>query len=91
MADLKAAGFVKVRLRVAVNDSGRAVGEDHATAKNLEQDVEAAKRLLAEGYTWARIAEMLDMPVRTVRSYVDGSRRAQSVADWKVVKRWRKS
>ena len=52
--------------------------------------VEAAKRLRAEGYTWARIAEMLDMPVRTVRSYVDGSRRSQSIADFKVVKRWQK-
>lgn len=91
VADLKAAGFVKVRLRVAVNDLGRAVGEDHANAKYLEQDVEAAKRLRAEGYTWARIAEMLDMPVRTVRSYVDGSRRSQSIADFKVVKRWIKS
>lgn len=91
VADLKAAGFVKVRLRVAVNDLGRAVGEDHANAKYLERDVEAAKRLRAEGYTWARIAEMLDMPVRTVRSYVDGSRRNQSVADFKMVKRWIKS
>lgn len=90
MSDLKAAGFVKVRLRVAVNDLGRAVGEDHANAKYLEQDVEAAKSLRAEGYTWARIAEMLDMPVRTVRSYVDGSRRSQSIADFKVVKRWQK-
>lgn len=90
MSDLKAAGFVKVCLRVAVNDLGRAVGEDHANAKYLEQDVEAAKRLRAEGYTWARIAEMLDMPVRTVRSYVDGSRRSQSIADFKVVKRWQK-
>lgn len=91
MSDLKAAGFVKVRLRVAVNDLGRAVGEDHANAKYLERDVEAAKRLRAEGYTWARISEMLDMPVRTVRSYVDGSRRSQSIADFKVVKRWIKS
>ena len=90
VSDLKAAGFVKVRLRVAVNELGRAVGEDHANAKYLEQDVEAAKRLRAEGYTWARIAEMLDMPVRTVRSYVDGSRRSQSIADFKVVKRWQK-
>lgn len=78
-------------MKVQVNDAGRAIGEDHAWAKYLDSDVEHARQLRAEGYTWYEISRMLDMPVRTVRSYVDGNRRAQSVAGWKVVKRWRKS
>lgn len=78
-------------MKVQVNDLGRAIGEDHAWAKYLDSDVEHARQLRAEGYTWYEISRMLDMPVRTVRSYVDGSRRAQSVAGWKVVKRWRKA
>lgn len=84
-------GFTKQRMRIAVNDSGRAIGEDHASAKYLDADVQHARQLRAEGYTWRKISEMMDMPVRTVRSYVDGSRRSQSVADFKVVVRWIKS
>ena len=42
----------------------------------------------AEGYTLREISRMLDMPIRTIRGYLDGSRRSQSVAGWKMVKRW---
>lgn len=75
-----------MRICVAVNDQGRRIGEDHPNAKYLDADIERARVFRSEGYTWARIAEMLDMPVRTVRSYVDGSRRAQSVAGFRWVK-----
>ena len=61
---------------MAVNDNGRAIGEDHARAKYLDTDVEHALELRA------------DMPIRTIRGYLDGSRRSQSVAGWKMVKRW---
>lgn len=71
-----------------VNDAGRAIGEDHVRAKYLDKDVETARRLRQEGYTWTEIARMMDMPIRTVRSYVNGERRSQSVADFKVVNRW---
>lgn len=75
-----------MRICVAVNDQGRRIGEDHPNAKYLDDDVERVRAFRSEGYTWARIAEMMDMPVRTVRSYVDGSRRSQSVAGFRWVK-----
>ncbi len=78
-------------MKVQVNDAGRAIGEDHALAKYLESEVELARVLRKEGHTLREISKMLDMPVRTIRGYLDGSRRCQSVADWKVVYRWRKS
>lgn len=90
VSERKSLGFATVKMKVAVNDLGRAIGEDHAGAKYLDSDVDHARELRAEGYTLREISKMLDMPIRTVRGYLDGSRRSQSVADWKVVKRWRK-
>lgn len=90
MAERQSLGFSAVKVKIAVNDVGRAIGEDHAGAKYLDSDVDHARELRAQGYTLREISKMLDMPIRTVRGYLDGSRRSQSVADWKVVKRWRK-
>lgn len=83
-------GLSLCREVIVVNDNGRAIGESHGNARYLDSDVENARQLRAEGYTYAQISQMMDMPVRTIRSYLDGSRRAQSVAGWKVVKRWKK-
>ena len=81
-------GFIRKRTTVAVNDAGIPVGEDHVAAKYLDSDVTCARELREEGYTLRQISQMLDMPIRTLRGYLDGSRRCQSVAGFKVVKRW---
>ena len=73
---------------VAVNDNGRPVGEDHKNAKYLNEDVERAISLRMQGFTYARISQMLDMPIRTIRCYVKGIRRNQSIADFKRIKRY---
>lgn len=73
---------------VAVNDAGRPVGEDHKNAKYLNEDVERAIALRMQGFTYARISQMLDMPIRTIRCYVKGIRRNQSIADFKRIKRY---
>lgn len=83
-------GLTLCRMTVAVNDNGRAIGEDSVHAKYLDDDVECARRLRAQGYSLAELSRMLDMPIRTIRGYLDGTRRSQSVAGWKVVKRWQK-
>lgn len=85
------AGFSLVGETVAVNDGGRAIGQDHVNARYLDSDVERVIGLRAEGYTLRQISEMMEMPIRTLRGYLDGSRRCQSVAGFKVVKRWKKS
>lgn len=85
------AGFSLVGETVAVNDGGRAIGQDHVNARYLDSDVERAIELRAEGFTLRQISEMMEMPIRTLRGYLDGTRRCQSVAGFKVVKRWKKS
>lgn len=76
---------------VTVNDSGRTIGEDHVNAKYLDEDVEHARELVASGqYTLREISQMLDMPIRTIRDYAKGTRRNQSVAGWKKIRRYKK-
>ena len=76
---------------VTVNDEGRAIGEDHVNARYLDEDVEHARELVASGqYTLREISQMLDMPIRTIRDYAKGTRRNQSVAGWKKIKRYKK-
>lgn len=76
---------------ITVNDNGRAIGEDHVNAKYLDEDVEHARALVASGqYTLREISQMLDMPIRTIRDYAKGTRRNQSVAGWKKIRRYKK-
>lgn len=80
-----------VMTMVTVNDSGRTIGEDHVNAKYLDEDVEHARELVASGhYTLREISQMLDMPIRTIRDYAKGTRRNQSVAGWKKIRRYKK-
>lgn len=76
-----------IRIVVAVNDAGRAIGEDHVNARYLDTDVENVRRLRRQGYTYRQISLMMDMPIRTLRDYISGRRRCQSVAGWKTVVR----
>ena len=81
------------RLTVAVNDNGKPIGQDHRNARYLDEDVEKAIELRAEGYTYQQISRMLDMPVRTLRGYLDGSARHQSITCFKTImsKKWETS
>lgn len=72
-----------IRVMVVVNDAGRAIGEDHVNARYLDTDVENVRRLRRQGYTYRQISLKMDMPIRTLRDYISGRRRCQSVAGWK--------
>lgn len=85
-----ARGFERVclqRMTVAVNDNGRPIGQDHRNARYTDDDVARACDLRADGYTYQQISRMLDMPIRTLRGYLDGSSRNQSVAGFRVINR----
>lgn len=75
---------------VTVNDNGRPIGEDHRNARYLDDDVERARELRAHGYSFLQVSRMMDMPIRTIRDYVTGRRRNQSVAGWKKIRRFDK-
>lgn len=76
-----------VRKTITVGDAGRAIGEDHVNAKYLDEDVARVFCLRAQGLSYSEIGKIMDMPVRTLRDYLAGRRRNQSVAGWKVVVR----
>ena len=80
-------------MTVAVNDNGKPIGQDHRNARYLDEDVEHVIELRAEGYTYQQISRMLDMPIRTLRGYLNGSSRNQSVAGFKTImrKKWQTS
>ncbi|MBM6928171.1 hypothetical protein [Parasutterella secunda] len=40
-----------------------------------------------QGYFYREISEMMDMPIRTIRTVLDGSRRNKHVVGWKKLKR----
>ena len=85
---LKKAGGLTVRtirMMAAVNDAGRVIGEDHANARYLDSDVANVIELRRQGYTYREISRMMDMPIRTLRDYLSGRLRCQSVAGWKAV------
>ena len=81
------------RMTVAGNDKGKPIGQDHRNARYLDEDVEHVIELRAEGYTYQQISKMLDMPIRTLRGYLDGSARHQSIAGFKTIvrKKWQTS
>ena len=86
----RAAGLVPYFEVVNVNDGGRTIGEDHANARYLDSDVRRVIDLREAGLTYKAISEKMGMPIRTVRDYVSGRRRCQSVAGFKRVIRWRR-
>ena len=69
---------------IAVNECNRTIGEDHVRAKYTNEEVDAVLRLRDEGYSLAKIARMTEIPIRTIRGYIDGSRRCQQPSAWRV-------
>lgn len=72
---------------MAVNEQGRWIGQDHIRAKYTDEEVEYVLSLREEGFTLREIARMTDIPIRTIRGYLDGSRRNQQPVKWKTVRR----
>ncbi len=70
---------------VWVNDKGFIVGEDHPRAKYTDADIDAVFELREEGFSLRAIAKKMEMPLRTVRSYLNGSTR-QGVSHSKRIK-----
>lgn len=54
---------------------GRAYGEAHHFAKYTNEDYRNVLRLHAQGYTYAQISAIMEMPRSTVYAYIKGTRR----------------
>jgi len=68
---------------IAINDLGYRIGQDHHKAKYTNHEVEQVFILKQKGHGYKNISKIMDMPVRTVRSILNGSRRNQIVFNFK--------
>jgi predicted transcriptional regulator len=67
---------------VAVSLNGIRVGEDSPHAKYTDNEIDSVFRLLDEGYSFADVARMMDMPKSTVWAIAKGLMRATVVDRW---------
>ncbi len=74
-------------VQVAIGESGRPVGESAPNAKYTDDEIDQVFTLRSQGYFYREISEMMDMPIRTIRTVLDGSRRNKHIVGWKKLKR----
>lgn len=65
---------------VALNDSGRRIGQEHPRAKLLDGEVEQVLALLEAGLSYAQVADKFDVSKSCVAHIATGRRRSQVVA-----------
>lgn len=69
--------------RVAVNDIGRRVGQDHHNAKLTDHDIDLLFALRDAGWGYKRLAAKFEISKRHVRDVLAGKRRGQAVAGFR--------
>lgn len=74
---------------VPVNDAKRVIGQDNCRAKYSDDDVRQVLMLHEEGFSLRQISEKMEIPVRTIRDYISGKKRCQSVAGFVSIKKLR--
>ena len=67
---------------VGVSKNGIRLGEDSPHAKYTDVEIDAVFNLFDEGYSFAAIARMLDMPKSTAWAIVNGRMRSTMVDRW---------
>lgn len=74
------------KIKVAVNERGIRIGQDHQNARYSDSEVEMVFSLRDLGWGYKRIAAAVEMPIRTVRDFINGKRRCQFAVAYKVMK-----
>lgn len=69
-----------MKTHVALNEEGRRIGEGHPRAKLLDAEVDQVLELIADGYSYAAVAEKMDVSKSCVAHIASGRRRSQTVA-----------
>lgn len=72
--------------KVAVNELGLRIGEDHPLAKLSDHDVELIRALAEGGMCYAVIAGKFEVSRVTIGRICRFERRGQAIADFKVCK-----
>ena len=71
---------------VAVNESGRRIGEDQTGAKMTNHEVDLFWVLRGEGWGYGRLAAKFEISKGHARDIVKGRRRNQTAARFKTVR-----
>lgn len=71
---------------VAVNESGRRIGEDQTGAKLTNSEVELFWSLRGEGWGYGRLAAKFEISKGHARDIIKGRRRGQVVVRFKEVR-----
>lgn len=64
---------------VALNDSGRRIGQEHPRAKLLDEEVEQVLALLEGGLSYSEVARKMDVSKSCIAHIATGRRRGQTV------------
>ncbi|MBI5900853.1 MAG: hypothetical protein HZB40_16730 [Rhodocyclales bacterium] len=69
--------------RVAVNDAGLRIGEDHQNAKLTDREVDEIRALNESGIGYRRLARMFEVSRSAIAMIVRCERRAQIPANYR--------
>lgn len=72
--------------KIATNERGNPVGQDHYRAKSTDREVEMVRALHEGGMSYGRIAKLMECSKATVRDWVKGRRRNHQIVKWKGAK-----
>lgn len=73
-------------IRIAVNERGIRIGEDHQNARYTNREIQHVLDMRDEGKSYGFIATVMDMPKSTVASICQGGRRCQFAVSYKTIK-----
>jgi DNA invertase Pin-like site-specific DNA recombinase len=76
-------------MKVAINELGRRIGQDHHNAKLTDHEVELIRELHAEkAMGYRKLAQKFEVSKSLVREIIQERRRVHQVAfGWKIIKR----
>lgn len=73
------------KLKVAVNERGLRIGEDHQNARYTNREIEMVHELRDSGMSYGKIMQIMEMPKSTIASIARGCRRCQFAAQYKII------
>jgi hypothetical protein len=72
--------------KIATNERGERVGQDHYRARNTDREVEMARALHEGGMGYGSIAKLMECSKAAVRDWIKGRRRNHQIVKWKTAK-----
>lgn len=74
-----------MKRKIAINERGLRIGEDHQNAKLTNEEVETIRELHHEGLSYKTLAMKFDVSKSLIAAICRFERRAETAATWKTV------